>query len=159
MAIYSSIHHSFSLPLATTAVFIHFFSEPQSSQQHVLDRVCVCACMHVCARVHVSVCGGEREWGGGLKQYSLAYSRASRWLWQCSTAHFRSFGVRGLKDIYSNTCQAFLKPERYLSQYMYLPGCFRASDISTPVLSHLYQKLKKYLQQYIYEPLSEPFIV
>ena len=151
------------------------------------------ACMHVWAHVHVSVCGGEREWGGraeavftsifqslqvamavfhstlqiiwcqGLKDsYSntcQAFLKHERYLWQYSTAHFRSFGVRGLKDIYSNTCQAFLKPERYLSQYMYLPCCFRASDISTPALSHLYQKLKKDLQQYTYEPLSEPFIV
>ena len=88
-----------------------------------------------------------------------AFLKHERYLWQYSTAHFRSFGVRGLKDIYSNTCQAFLKPERYLSQYMYLPCCFRASDIYTPALSHLYQKLKKDLQQYTYEPLSEPFIV
>ena len=115
--------------------------------------------MHVCVRARACVCvGGGEGVGGGLKQYSLAYSRASRWLWQCSTAHFRSFGVRGLKDIYSSTCQAISKPEIYLSQYMYLPGCFTASDISTAVRSHLYQKLKKYLQQYTYEPLLEPFI-
>ena len=94
--------------------------------------------------MHVSVWGGGEGVGGRAEAVftsifqSLQVTMA---VWQCSTAHFTSFGVRGLKDICSSTCQAFQSLKNIygnIPQHISDHLVSGASKLSTAILARLF---------------------